>query len=78
MLYTKFYTSSKSEKMLQVHADYVDMDVTFPLMKALKDLGKSADIMIEAKAKDLACLRFEEELGKLRGFKRISGGIIKI
>lgn len=54
------------------------MDFTFPLIKALKDLGKSADSMIEAKAKDLACLRFVEELGKLRGFKQISGGIIKI
>ncbi|MEK4254634.1 UV DNA damage repair endonuclease UvsE [Ureibacillus sp. FSL K6-2830] len=75
----KFHLSSpKSEKMLRAHADYVDMDFAFPLIKALKDFGKSADIMIEAKAKDLACLRFVEELGKLRGFKRISGGIIEI
>ena len=64
--------------MLRAHADYVDMDFAYPFIKALKDFGKSADIMIEAKAKDLACLRFVEELGKLRGFKQISGGIIKI
>lgn len=75
----KFHLSSpKSEKLIRAHADYVEMDFALPFIKALKAYGKSADIMIEAKAKDEAALKFVEELGKLRGFNRINGGAIEI
>ena len=75
----KFHLSSpKSDKQIRAHADYVDMEFALPFIHALKAFGKSADIMIEAKAKDKAALRLVEELSKLRGFKRISGGSIKI
>ncbi len=75
----KFHLSSpKSEKLIRAHADYVELDFALPFIKALQAFGKSADIMIEAKAKDQAALRLVEELGKLRGFKRINGGAIEI
>lgn len=57
----KFHLSSrKSEKLKRAHSNYVDMDFALPFIKALKAYGKSADIMIEAKAKDKAALRFVE------------------
>jgi UV DNA damage endonuclease len=75
----KFHLSSpKSEKLIRAHADYVDLDFAINFIKAIKAHGKSADIMIEAKAKDQAALRIVEELGKLRGYKRINGGAIEM
>ena len=75
----KFHLSSpKSEKLIRAHADYVDMDFAVPFIQALKDFGESADIMIEAKAKDQAALQLVEELGKMRGFKRTNGAAIEI
>lgn len=75
----KFHLSSpKSDKLIRAHADYVNINFALPFIKALRAYGKSADIMIEAKAKDKAALQMVEELSKIRGFKRISGGAIKI
>ncbi|WP_102029105.1 UV DNA damage repair endonuclease UvsE [Salirhabdus sp. Marseille-P4669] len=75
----KFHLSSpKSEKLIRAHADYVDLDFALPFIKALKEHGKSADIMVEAKAKDKAALQLVEDISKLRGFKRIAGGAIEI
>ena len=75
----KFHLSSpKSESLIRAHADYVDLDFAVPFIQALKDYGESADIMIEAKAKDYAALQLVEELGKIRGFKRVNGGAIEI
>ena len=75
----KFHLSSpKSEKLIRAHADYVDIDFALPFIHALKAFRKSADIMIEAKLKDQAALRLVEQLSKLRGFKRINGGVIEI
>lgn len=75
----KFHLSSpKSEKMYRAHADYVDVEFAMPFIKALKEFGKSADIMIEAKAKDKAALKLVEELAKVRTFKRVDGGTIEL
>lgn len=75
----KFHLSSpKSEKLIRAHADYVDIDFAMPFIKALKAYGQPADIMIEAKMKDQAALKIVEELGKVRGFKRVNGGAIEI
>nr|WP_106781040.1 UV DNA damage repair endonuclease UvsE [Lysinibacillus timonensis] len=75
----KFHLSSpKSEKLTRAHADFVEIDFALPFIKALQAFGKSADIMIEAKAKDQAALKLVEELSKSRGFKRINGGAIEI
>lgn len=75
----KFHLSSpKSEKLIRAHADYVDVEFALPFTKALKSFGKSADIMIEAKAKDQAALQLVGDLSKMRGFKRIKGGAIEL
>ncbi|WP_018923628.1 UV DNA damage repair endonuclease UvsE [Salsuginibacillus kocurii] len=75
----KFHLSSpKSETEFRSHADYVDLDFALPFIKALKAYGQSADIMIEAKAKDKAALKLIEEIAKIRGYKRVEGGAIKI
>lgn len=75
----KFHLSSpKSESLIRAHADYVDIDFAIPFIRALKDYGHSADIMIEAKAKDKAAIKIVEDLAKVRNFKRIKGGVIEI
>lgn len=78
-LVPKFHLSSpKSEKLIRAHADYVDPDFAMPFIKALKAHGHSADIMIEAKAKDKAAIKIVEDLAKVRGIKRIKGGTIEM
>ncbi len=75
----KFHLSSpKSEKLIRAHADYVDLNFAMDFIKVLKEFGKSADIMIEAKAKDRAALKIVEELAKVRTYKRINGGAIEV
>ncbi|MDQ0892175.1 UV DNA damage repair endonuclease [Paenibacillus sp. V4I9] len=34
------------------------------------------DVMIEAKMKDLTLFRLAEQLGKIRGVKRVDGGVL--
>ncbi|MBB5174608.1 UV DNA damage repair endonuclease UvsE [Texcoconibacillus texcoconensis] len=75
----KFHLSSpKSKNEYRAHAQYIDQDFAQPFIKTLKTYGQSADIMIEAKAKDLAALKFVEDLSKTRGYKRIDGATIKM
>lgn len=49
-----------------------------PCLQLLKEIGRDVDFMIEAKAKDQALLKLVEEIGKLRGIKRVSGGAVEI
>ncbi|MRX71111.1 UV DNA damage repair endonuclease UvsE [Bacillus lacus] len=70
-------SSPKSEKEIRSHADYVDLDFILPLFKALKETGQDVDMMIEAKQKDKSLLKLVEEISKIRGVKRISGGSIE-
>ncbi|WP_053216995.1 UV DNA damage repair endonuclease UvsE [Virgibacillus senegalensis] len=75
----KFHLSSpKSKKLYRAHADYVEKDFAMNFINALKAHGASADIMIEAKAKEKAALKLVEELAKVRGFKRVKGAAIEI
>ena len=71
-------SSPKDEKNFRAHADYVDPVFIRPLVDALKGIGKDADFMIEAKAKDLAMQRLIGGLSKLRGIKRINGGTLEL
>ncbi|MEH7333320.1 UV DNA damage repair endonuclease UvsE [Neobacillus drentensis] len=71
-------SSPKSEKEFRSHADFVDPEFVMPFLKILKEFGQDVDFMIEAKAKDQAALRLVEDLSKLRGFKRVSGGAIEV
>ncbi|RIW27852.1 UV DNA damage repair endonuclease UvsE [Bacillus salacetis] len=69
-------SSPKSEKAFRSHADDVDIDFVLPYLKMLKELDEDVDIMIEAKNKDLAMLKLTEDISKIRGVKRVSGGIL--
>lgn len=71
-------SSPKSEKEFRAHSDFIDLDFVKPFFDVAKSIGNDIDIMIESKKKDLALLRLMEDLSKLRGYKRISGGIIEV
>ncbi|WP_202078482.1 UV DNA damage repair endonuclease UvsE [Caldalkalibacillus salinus] len=75
----KFHLSSpKSEKEYRSHAEDVDLTFALPFIKDLVAFGRDADIMIEAKSKDQATLKFVEELASLRHFRRLDGGMIEV
>jgi len=69
-------SSPKNEKAFRSHSDYVDPAFITPLLLALKELDQDVDFMIEAKAKDLAMLQLIQDISKIRGVKRISGGTL--
>lgn len=71
-------SSPKSDKQYRNHADFVDVDYALPFLKACKKETDVLDVMIEAKQKDRAALQFIEEITKIRGIKRIAGGIIEL
>ena len=71
-------SSPKSEKEFRSHADYVDLEFILPFVKLLTGIGRDVDFMIEAKAKDQACLKLVEDMSRLRGFKRVRGAAIAI
>ncbi len=78
-IHPKIHISSpKSEKEFRSHSDFVSVDFIMPCLKLLAELGRDVDVMIEAKAKDQALLRLVDDLSKLRGFKRTSGGTIEV
>ncbi|WP_270180414.1 UV DNA damage repair endonuclease UvsE [Alkalihalobacillus sp. CinArs1] len=73
----KYHLSSpKSESAYRSHADYVDPEFAVPFIKMLKEHGEDADIMIEAKKKDLAALKLVEDLSSIRGVKRLDGSTL--
>lgn len=69
-------SSPKSEKAFRSHSDNVDIDFILPYLKMLKEVDEDIDIMIEAKNKDLAMLKLTEDISKIRGVKRVSGGTL--
>jgi UV DNA damage endonuclease len=71
-------SSPKSEKEFRAHADFVDLEFIMPLIKLLREIGEDVDFMIEAKAKDQAMLKLVEEMSKVRGIKRVSGGSVEV
>lgn len=71
-------SSPKAEKEFRSHADFVDLDFVWPFIQLLRELGQDVDFMIEAKAKDQAALKLVEDLSRLRGIKRISGGAVEM
>ncbi|MFB5193808.1 UV DNA damage repair endonuclease UvsE [Neobacillus sp. KR4-4] len=71
-------SSPKNEKEFRSHADFVDPEFIMPFLNMVREIGADVDFMIEAKAKDQAALKLIEDLSKLRGFKRISGGAVEV
>jgi len=70
-------SSPKSPSAFRSHSDYVDMEFLQPLLSILHSLKHDVDFMIEAKMKDLAMLKLVEDISKIRGVKRISGGAVE-
>jgi UV DNA damage endonuclease len=71
-------STPKSEKEYRAHSDLIEIDFIKPFFELAKTIGIDIDIMIEAKKKDLALLKLMEDLSKVRGYKRLSGGEIDI
>jgi UV DNA damage endonuclease len=71
-------SSPKTEKEFRSHADFVDIDFIMPFLKLVKEAGVDVDFMIEAKAKDQACLKLVEDVSKIRGFKRVKGAVVEV
>lgn len=70
-------SSPKDEKEFRSHSDYIEPDQLIPFLKSCKEVGlPRIDVMIEAKMKDLALFRLAEQLGKIRGVKRVDGGVL--
>jgi UV DNA damage repair endonuclease len=63
-------------KELGENSDFISLDFILPFLTIAKSFGVDFDIMIEAKEKNRALFRLVEEVSKLRGVKRISGGTI--
>jgi UV DNA damage endonuclease len=71
-------SSPKNEKEFRSHADFVSVEFMLPFLKLLQEYGQDIDFMIEAKAKDQALLTLVDDLSKIRGIKRISGGTLEL
>lgn len=56
-------SSPKSPDQSKAHADYIDTERVLPFLRRLTSLG-DVDIMVEAKQKDKALLRFRKEASK--------------
>lgn len=56
--------------LLSQHADYVDQETFIPFVREVRKLcGREFDVMVEAKAKDLAVLRLRKALEDLPDFE---------
>ncbi len=69
--------SPKSEKEFRSHAEYVSLEFVRPFFEAAKKLNQDFDIMIEAKAKNLAMHRLVEEIAAIRGVKRLTSSSVE-
>jgi UV DNA damage endonuclease len=70
-------SSPKTAKEFRSHADFVSVEFIMPFLKLLLEFGADVDFIIEAKAKDQALLKLVDDLAKVRGIKRVSGGAIE-
>ncbi|QHE53860.1 UV DNA damage repair endonuclease UvsE [Pontibacillus sp. HMF3514] len=70
-------SSPKSEKQYRSHADFVDLEFALPFLKACREVTDELDVMIEAKEKDRALMKFMDELAAVRGVKRLAGGVVE-
>lgn len=70
-------SSPKSEKEFRSHADYVSLEFVRPFLEAAKKLNQDFDVMIEAKAKNLAMLQLVEEIAAIRGVKQLTASSVE-
>ncbi|MEW9701133.1 UV DNA damage repair endonuclease UvsE [Paenibacillus sp. SI8] len=70
-------SSPKNEKEFRSHADYIDPEILISFLRSCREAGlPQIDVMIEAKKKDLAVFPLAEQLAKIRGMKRVDGGVL--
>ncbi|OPH59443.1 UV damage repair endonuclease UvsE [Paenibacillus ferrarius] len=70
--------SPKDTKEFRSHADYIEPEPLIAFLKSCKEAGLARiDVMIEAKMKDYALFQLAEQLAKIRGMKRIDGGVLE-
>jgi UV DNA damage endonuclease len=68
------FSSPRSTKDFRSHADYIAFDDFYYFLNIAKEAGKDFDVMLEAKAKDLALLKLSEELASRRDISRTENG----
>ncbi len=56
------FSSPRSSKDFRSHADYIVFEDFYNFLQIAAQVGKDFDVMLEAKAKDLALLKLSEEL----------------
>lgn len=72
-------SSPKDEKEFRSHSDFIDPEKLLAFLKGCKEQGmERIDVMVEAKQKDLACLQLTADLAKVRGIKRLDGGLLEM
>ena len=65
------YSSPKSKKEVRAHNEYIDGNEFIDFINILKKYDKDTDIMLEAKAKDLALVKLVSELKYKTNYKFI-------
>ncbi|MCX7570076.1 UV DNA damage repair endonuclease UvsE [Tumebacillus sp. DT12] len=72
-------SSPKDEHEFRSHADFIDPERLLLFLKGCKEQKMNrVDVMVEAKQKDLACLKLAEDLAKVRGIKRVDGAVLEM
>ncbi|WP_168122521.1 UV DNA damage repair endonuclease UvsE [Paenibacillus sp. HB172176] len=71
-------SSPRDEKDFRAHHDYIDPEQLIAFLRRCRELDvPQVDVMVEAKMKDLAALKLAEDLGKIRGVKRLDGAVLQ-
>ena len=71
-------SSPRDEKDFRAHHDYIEPEQLTAFLRRCRELDMpQVDVMVEAKMKDLAALKLAEELGRIRGVKRIEGAVLQ-
>jgi UV DNA damage endonuclease len=68
------FSSPKSDREFRSHADYIVFDEFYDFLNIAKEAGKDFDVMLEAKAKDLALLKLSDELIAQGSISRAENG----
>lgn len=70
-------SSARDQRSPRGHADYVRVEDALALLEAARPHGRDIDVMLEAKAKDLAVRELVEALSREPGVQRTGGGTIR-
>ena len=68
------FSSPKSPKEFRHHAEFIGPAEFLGFLEIAKADGRDFDVMLEAKGKDGALMKLSEQLGEIKGIKRISAG----